>query len=234
MAENLEHLEQNRKAMMADIAHELRNPLATMQFRLDALEDGVLPLETKEIATLQDQLGLLSRLVEDLRILSLADTGQLSLEKRALDLVALCQKTIGTFSSKAQQYKIDLEFQSTTEEALIYADPDRLSQVLGNLLDNAFKATPEGGWIKLLLEPHDQVVDISVRDSGRGIPEDVLPSLFERFVQGKRRDTTHKGSGLGLAIAYTLVRLHGGELHASNHAEGAQLRLRLPQQGYVS
>jgi len=229
MADSLEILNGERKAMLADIAHELRNPLATLQFRLDALEDGLATFTQEEIGVLKGQVGLLSRLIEDLRMLSLADAGKLSLHKKEVATRQLVTSVTETYQDKAEQQKIRLEIKVPDNEIYLHADPDRLTQILHNLLDNAFKVTPEEGWIEIVLTSKKDETVLSVRDSGPGIPKAELETIFERFVQGKRRDTDGQSSGLGLAIVHTLARLHGGQVRASNHAAGAQLELHLPR-----
>ncbi len=229
MASALEQYEGERKAMIADIAHELRTPLATMQLRLDALTDGLLTFGKEEAQLLQGQVELLSRLIDDLRTLSLADAGQLSLHKSEVNLNDLVNKLITNCHDRAKQTEVRLVFLPSKELIKIYADPDRLMQVLHNLLENALRVTPKGGWIEVSLKTDEQII-LSVRDSGPGIPEDQLQSIFERFTKGIRRDTKDKeGSGLGLAIVHTLVKLHGGEVEAKNHKEGAEFKIIFPK-----
>lgn len=229
MAEALERYEGERKAMIADIAHELRNPLATMQMRIDALSDGLVSFNDEEAKLLQGQVGLLSRLIDDLRVLSLADAGRLSLNFMEVDLNELTTHVLRHMEPRAQVAKVRLEISSGGQAIFVNADPDRLAQVLNNLLDNALRVTPDGGRIKVGLEASASEAKLTVQDTGPGIPEEDLATIFERFFQGKRRDTQSKtGSGLGLAIVKTLVTLHGGQIRASNYAEGAQFEVTLP------
>jgi two-component system, OmpR family, sensor histidine kinase BaeS len=227
MAASLETYEGERQAMIADIAHELRTPLTTIQFRLDALEDNVVEFSDAEIVLLKGQVGLLSRLIDDLRTLSLAEAGRLSFNVTTVDLSELIKRVAQQFQSKAEVAEVRLEVNTATA-IFVQGDADRLTQILNNLLDNAFKVTLAEGWIEVSLSQAEKEVILIVRDSGPGIPEDELQTVFERFVQGKRRDTRDKGSGLGLAIVKTLVTLHGGTIKASNHAQGAQFEVRLP------
>ena len=240
MAVSLGQLEGERKAMIADIAHKLRNPLATLQLRLDALTDGLVSFNDEEARLLQGQVGLLARLIGDLRVLSLADAERLTLNRLELDLSKLAENVVQQAQAKADNAGVKLTFVPATEPAFVDADPDRLTQVLGNLLDNAFRVTPAGGRVSLELftaQASAQVtgqveVTLRVRDTGPGLAEDELGTVFERFVQGRRRDTSSKtGSGLGLAIVQSLVKLHGGRVQASNYSEdesGAQLEVTLP------
>jgi two-component system sensor histidine kinase BaeS len=228
MAESLERYEGQRQAMMADIAHELRTPLATLQFRLDALEDKMISFTDDEIVLFKDQIVLLSRLIEDLRTLSLAEAGKLSAHMHTMNLNELIERMVTSLQHRAEAAGIRLEFRPSTVPAIISGDADRLKQILSNLLENAFKVTTEG-WIHVETLVEQNQVTLLVKDSGPGIPEDALGTIFERFVQGKRRDTKDKGSGLGLAIVHALVTLHQGRIQASNHAEGAQFELSFPK-----
>jgi two-component system, OmpR family, sensor histidine kinase BaeS len=229
MAESLERYEGERKAMIADIAHELRNPLATMQMRIDALSDGLVTFNEDEAKLLQGQVGLLARLIDDLRVLSLADAGRLSLNLMEVDLNELTTNVVRNMETRASAAKVGLEFTSSRDPIVVNADHDRLAQVLNNLLDNALRVTSENGKITVRLEATGNNATLTVRDTGPGIPEEDLPTLFERFVQGKRRDTQSKtGSGLGLAIVKTIVHLHHGQVRASNYGGGAQFEVTLP------
>ena len=232
MAEALSRYEGERKAMIADIAHELRNPLATLQLRIDALSDGLAQFNGDEAKLLQAQVGLLARLIGDLRTLSLADADKLSLHRLELNLNDLAEKVVRQARPKAEG--VGLEFTPAPEPALVDADPDRLTQVLNNLLDNALRVTPKGGSVAVQLFLTPAEVTLLVRDTGPGIPEDELGTVFERFVQGRRRDTKSTGgSGLGLAIVQSLVKLHGGRVQAGNWSgeagKGAQLEVALPR-----
>ncbi len=232
MAVSLQTYEAERKAMIADIAHELRTPLATMQLRIEALSDGLISFNEDEAKLLQGQVGLLSRLIDDLRVLSLADAGRLSLNLTEVELNQLAESVMQQTKPRADAASIDLEFTPSPEPVFVQADAHRLAQVLNNLLDNALRVTPEHGKITVRLETSEKLVKLSVRDTGPGIPEDELSTIFERFVQGKYRDTRKKGSGLGLAIVKTLVTLHGGTVTARNAdrvtSGGAVLEVTLP------
>lgn len=233
MASALGKLEGERKAMIADIAHELRNPLATLQLRLDALSDGLIRFNDDEAQLLQGQVGLLGRLIGDLRTLSLADAERLALHRLELDLNDLTENVVRHAQPRGESQGVRLAFVPADEPDVVSADPDRLTQVLGNLLDNAFRVTPAGGEVAVQLFVTQTEVTLRVRDAGPGIAEDELGTVFERFVQGKRRDTNSKsGSGLGLAIVQSLVKLHGGWVQAGNWRDedggGAQLEVTLP------
>lgn len=219
MADALRRLEAERKQMIADIAHELRNPLATVQFRLEALEDGLLDFNTQELALLKSQIALVTRLVSDLRTLSLADAGQLSLARRPVELRTWLAELIAAQAPRAALAEVAVRLQLTDlpEVCLACIDPDRMTQVLGNLLDNALRVTPSGSQITVALGKTADSWRIAVCDEGPGIAPEALEQLFERF-RGKRRDSG--GSGLGLAIVKALVELHGGRVTAFNRESG--------------
>lgn len=228
MAGSLERLEGERKAMIADIAHELRTPLAAMSMRLEALEDGLVPFDASEIELLQGHTSLLARLIDDLRLLSLADAGRLTLNLEELDLGPWLRAT-RAYGDAVRRQGAHLEVRLPDEPVRVRADAQRLRQVLHNLVDNAVAATPEGGGVEVALEAAGDEVLLRVRDEGPGIPEEELETIFERFVQGRRRDTRGaSGSGLGLAIVRTLVTLHGGRVTARNQAGGAEFLVHLP------
>ena len=233
MAASLQDAEESRRAMTADIAHELRTPLAVQRAHLEALQDGVYPLKTENLAPILDQNHLLTRLVEDLRTLALADAGQFRLEKMPTDLPALLSRVAGRFEPQAAAsgVALDLRLEPPSQDAPNpLLDPARIEQLLGNLLANALRYTPEGGKIYLLLAYRPQGVEIIVRDTGPGIPTQALAHIFERFYRADRsRSRAEGGSGLGLAIARQIAQAHGGALSAANHPQGgAVFTLTLP------
>jgi two-component system, OmpR family, sensor histidine kinase BaeS len=228
VAESLERLETERKSMIADIAHELRTPLTAIRTRLEGLEDGLLEFTPAEVQKLQHHTLLLSRLIEDLRTLSLADAGQLSLKKRPVDLADLLHSTLSGFEAKAKTKNIHLEV--NIHPVRLEVDPERITQVISNLVDNALRYTPNGGMVKVSIEKVDAVVQLSVQDSGPGIPKEALPHVFERFYRtDASRSRDSGGSGLGLAIVRTLVHLHSGQIEACNaETGGAVFQITLP------
>jgi signal transduction histidine kinase len=224
VAESLERLERERRQMIADIAHELRNPLTAMHTRLEGLEDGFVEFSPKEVQRLQAQVSLLSRLVEDLRTLSLADAGQLSLHLREVDLQDWLVGVVEQFRPRAREKNITLAFvppASRLPPPALSADPDRLAQVMNNLLDNALRYTPQSGSIEVGLDYAANGARVWVQDSGPGIPSEALPEIFGRFYRADAsRSRLSGGSGLGLAIAKALVELHQGRIEASNRTTG--------------
>lgn len=232
MAQSLERLEKERRAMIADIAHELRTPLTVMQGRLEAIQDGVIRLDESEITRLYNQTRLLSRLVEDLRTLSLVDAGRLALERQPLELRELLASVAQSFRPRAEARQARLELDLPHQPISLSADPDRLAQVVGNLLTNALDHTPAHGHIVISAGQEDGHAWFSVADTGPGIPEEALPKIFDRFYrveQSRNRQTG--GTGLGLSIVRALVELHGGRVSASNRSEGgAVFRVELPME----
>lgn len=231
MADALQEAERNRKAMTADIAHELRTPLAVQKVNLEALQDGVYPLSLESLQPIIDQNEMLTHLVQDLRTLSLAEAGELPLEKNDFDVNALLEKLVTQFQQQADRRQITLHFSRSDNDITAYADHTRVTQIITNLLQNALRYTPEDSQVYLSVQGDQGKVEINVRDTGTGIPEESLPYLFDRFYKAdKSRSRGETGSGLGLAIARKLAELNGGELFASNNeAGGAVFTLKIPK-----
>ena len=238
MAEAVDRQERLRRQMAADIAHELRNPLAIVQGDLEAMLDGVRPLSKDAVASVHEETRLLSRLITDLRDLSLAEAGQLPLQREPTDLGELARASVERLVSRALDKGVDLRAEAPEDtEGLpeAYVDPDRISQVLGNLVENAIRHTPEGGRIMVSLEPENggQTVRVTVHDTGAGVPEDHLPNVFERFYRADRsRSRSGGGSGIGLAVVKQLVEAHDGRVWVqSTSGEGASFDFTLPANG---
>jgi len=219
MAANLDAAEAQRRQMVADVAHELRTPLSVMQANLEAMQDGVLPLDVAQIASLHEETLLLSRLVSDLRLISLAEAGQLRLESAEVDPAELVRKAVERMGPAAEEKGIHLEVALTGpggQLPRVQADSDRISQVLANLLNNALRYTPARGTVTVearrdIGPANSGRVVVAVTDSGPGIAATDLPHVFDRFYRGDRsRARISGGSGLGLAIVKHLVRAHGG------------------------
>jgi signal transduction histidine kinase len=231
MAASLQRAEQNRRAMTADVAHELRTPIAVQRAHLEALQDGVYPLTAENLQPVLDQTELLTRLVDDLRTLALADAGELMLERGSVDLVGMVESLLERFRPEADNHQIGLRFEKPAAVVpAVNVDAKRIEQVLNNLMSNALRYTP-GGWeIAIRVEQVEQMVVLRVADSGLGIPEDALGHVFERFYRAdKARSRVEGGTGLGLAIARQLVLAHGGELSVRNRPEGgAEFTVELP------
>jgi signal transduction histidine kinase len=229
MAEALQQAEEDRKALTTDIAHELRTPLAVQRAYLEALQDGVYSLTAENLEPVLAQNILLTRLVEDLRTIALAEAGKLELNFETIDISELIHNVVERFSPQARTNQIQLSFQPPGDlSSSIQADPIRLEQILNNLLSNAIRHTPNGGSIKVVMKvvenPKHQWIKIAVHDSGPGIPESAIPYVFDRFYRAdKSRSREAGGTGLGLAIARQLARAHNGDLIAANHLEGGAI-----------
>jgi signal transduction histidine kinase len=233
MADALERNDRERRDMLADIAHELRTPLTVMRGRLEGVMDGVYPADENSVGPALEEAYLMERLVEDLRLLTLAESHQLTFEKHELDLIEIARRSISMFQAEADEKKISLELKPSLENALIVADPLRTEQVIGNLLSNALQYVPEHGsvWVEISRQDEDMV--ISINDNGHGIPESDLPFIFNRFWRGeKSRARVSGGAGLGLAIAKMLVEGQGGRIVArSLPGSGLQIQVSFPASG---
>jgi len=213
MADSLQRAETLRRNLMADIAHELRTPLTVLQGNLRALLDGVYPLALNEIATLYDETRLLNRLVDDLRELSLAEAGQLPLSLQAVDVGALLRTAVAGFAAVAEAQAVSLAVEIGDPVPRAHADPDRLAQVVRNLLSNALRHTPGGGRVTVSVSDESRWIRIAVADTGEGIPADEVSFVFDRFYRGDgSRARASGGAGLGLAIAKTWVEAMGGRI----------------------
>ena len=246
MAASLEQSDNERRNMLADIAHELRTPLTVMRGRLEGIVDGVYSASPEQISPALEETYLLERLVEDLRLLTLAETGQLHFEHRRVHLGEIALRVIDLFQAEADDKKITLSFtelvgtfhneligtfdtelvgtfgtENNTDQALISVDPQRTKQIVANLVSNALRYTPEGGSVLLTVERNAGEVLLSVSDDGPGVPPEDLPKIFMRFWRAeKSRSRASGGAGLGLAIAQQLVEAQGGKIHAENRPTG--------------
>lgn len=229
MAEDLQRQETTRRNLIADIAHELRTPLAVMQGNLHAMLDEVYPLDRSEIATLYDETRLLARLVDDLRELALADAGQLPLNLQTIDLSSVLQNAAANFSLAADAQNVHVQV-SNLPSLVVRADSDRVAQVLRNLLANALRHTPEGGTISIDAQPEEKFVRVTVHDTGEGIAPQDIPHVFERFYRAdKSRTRATGGTGLGLAIAKAWIDAMGGKIGVeSERGAGSVFWFTLP------
>jgi two-component system OmpR family sensor kinase/two-component system sensor histidine kinase BaeS len=232
LARNLELAEERKQSLTADAAHELRTPIAVQKAQLEGMLDGVLPLTQKNVLIALQQTNFLSRLVEDLRLLAMADAGEVRLEMRILNIVNLVQQVVAGFQAQAALEGTNLVtvFRPDGEELWIHTDVDRVSQILQNLISNALRYGQKGGRILISTRKESAKLVISVQDDGSGIPSTALPHLFERFYRHERARTRENGgSGLGLAISKKLALLLGGDLSGANSPEGgAVFSLELP------
>ncbi|MFQ5460644.1 MAG: sensor histidine kinase, partial [Anaerolineae bacterium] len=211
MVEALERSERRRQDLVADVAHELRTPLTVLQGNLQAMLDGVYPLESDELARLHRQTRLLARLVDDLDEVARAEAGQLALDTAATDIRPLLIETVEAVAPGAKAQGLTLEVMAPEDLPLVRIDSARISQVLHNLLANAARHTAAGGTIKVVAGRERDFVVIEVSDTGEGIPAEALPHVFERFYRADpARSRETGGAGLGLAIVRALVEAHGG------------------------
>ncbi|TLN17395.1 HAMP domain-containing protein, partial [bacterium] len=223
MAASLQDSEQRRQAMTADIAHELRTPLAVQRAQLEAMQDGIYPLTVGNLQIALDQNGTLSRLVEDLRTLALADARELHLERGSVDLRRLANDVLGRFQPVGLERSISITLEAQ-DCPKVLGDELRIEQILNNLLANAVRHTPQDGTILIAIACKTNLVETIVHDSGPGIAESALPHIFERFYRADRsRSREEGGTGLGLAIARQLAELMGGTLTAANHPHGGAI-----------
>jgi signal transduction histidine kinase len=215
MSADLARSNQIRKQMTADIAHDLRTPLSVILGYSEALADGKLPGNVETYGAMHLQAQHLSRLIDDLRTLSLADAGQLSLQRREVDPLDLLEHTALANLPQAEARRITLNVQGE-RGTVILVDPDRLVQVLGNLVGNALRHTPDGGTVTLSTEPSGGQICMQVRDNGSGIAPNDLPHVFDRFYRADQSRTGDGSSGLGLAIARSLIEAHGGQISVTS------------------
>jgi signal transduction histidine kinase len=226
MSADFARANQSRRQMTADIAHDLRNPLTVLSGYLESLQDGKLKPTSERFSTMQSEVQHLQRLVEDLRTLSLADSGDLKLYLEAIAPAELLEHVAAAYRPQAEQQKINLIVEIEANLPEINLDPARMEQVLGNLVNNALRYTPKGGKILLSAKQVNGSLIVSVQDNGNGIPAEILPHIFERSYRG---DESRSGteSGLGLAIAKSIVELHGGGIHAESDEIGSRFSITL-------
>ncbi len=252
MARSLEQADKQRRQMTADIAHELRTPLTIIKGRLEGLQDGVYSPTPDEVDRLLGETALLERLIEDLRLLALAEAGQLPLYREPLDPLDLLESARSAFAGQAEAQGVALHVEAASDLQQIDADPQRMAQVLANLVANALRYTPEGGSITLcatqatkderrktkdegnalqplVLRP-SSLVTLRVSDTGHGIAPEDLPHVFDRFYRADRSRTRGSGgAGLGLAITRQIVAAHGGLIWAESElGHGTTISIALP------
>ena len=229
MAARLQITEEQRRDLMADITHELRTPLTVIQGNLEGFLDGVYAPDEARLKSLLEETQILARLVEDLRTLALAESGALQLKKEPTDLALLIGETVSAFRTQADAAGVKIDVQAGSEALVLALDPERIRQVLSNLIANALRYTPREGAIHVRYTAayldNRKYAEVTVEDTGVGIAPEVLPHIFNRFY--KSRDSS--GTGLGLPIARHLVEVHGGNITAeSQPGWGTIMRIRLP------
>lgn len=233
MASDLERAEQLQRNMIADVAHELRTPLSNIKGYVEAIRDGIIELDAQAIGMLDEEASLLSHLVDDLQDLSIAEAGQLKLERQPEDISVLIEQTAEAIRAEATSKGLSISVDLPDELSLVNVDGYRMGQVLGNLLENAVAHTAKGGVITVGARQQSNWVEVSVTDTGEGIPAGDLPNIFERFYRvDKSRTRATGGGGLGLTIAKRLVEAHGGKIEAQSElGKGSRLSFTVPVGG---
>jgi len=229
MGTDLDRLQSTRRRMTADIAHDLRNPLTVIGGYIESMHEGVLDPTPERLETVQAEVKHLERLVEDLRTISQAEAGELSLNREAVAPVRLLERMLQSYRPLAEKASIALTIETQADLPEIHVDPDRMAQVLGNLITNSFRYTPARGKIILAARRDANSVVLSVQDTGQGIAPEALPFVFDRFYRADSSRSRADESGLGLAIARSIVEAHGGRIMAeSSPGTGTTIRIALP------
>ena len=227
MADMLESEDHLRRVLVADVAHELRTPLAILQATTEAMSDGLTEPSPATLSSLHDETLRLGRIVEDLEVLASAEAAVLALDLRTVDLAGVADKAVEAL--KAQLETAGLSLTCDLQPAVVRGDKNRLHQVITNLLTNSIKFTPEGGSVKVTVSSRDHLARVAVEDSGRGIPQADLDHVFDRFWRGPGVRHTTGGSGVGLAVVQELVRAHNGEVTAvSKEGQGSRFIIVIP------
>jgi signal transduction histidine kinase len=234
MSEDLHRLTQSRRQMTADIAHDLRTPLTVIGGYIESMHDGVLKPTQERLSLINTEVHRLQRLVEDLRILSQADAGELRLNWEPIALPGLLASIAQSYRPLADKQGIVIKTEIADDLPEVNVDPDRIAQVLGNCVTNSLRYTPEGGEI-IFKSWHDKKdVMLAVQDTGQGISPETLPHIFDRFYRADSMRTQGDESGLGLAIAKSIIEAHGGEISAeSAEGQGTTIKIRLKSGGSV-
>jgi len=225
MAARLQASDEKRRNLLADVTHELRTPLTVIQGNLEGLLDDVYPRDDAHLRPILDETRVLSRLIDDLRLLALAESGALQLQRESFDLATLINETVASFQMQAKAADIALSVDVAPNVPMLNVDPARIRQVLENVIANALRYTPRAGMIRIIGSVKDQHIVVETSDNGAGIAPEELPHIFDRFY--KSRDS--RGTGLGLAIAKNLVAAHGGEISAQSElGKGTTIQFSLP------
>ncbi|MBL8057147.1 MAG: HAMP domain-containing protein [Anaerolineales bacterium] len=230
MSADLSRANELRRQMTADIAHDLRTPLTVLAGYFESMQDGTLAPTPERLGLMEQEVQQLRRLVDDLRTLTLADAGELTLQRDQVPPAELLKGVAARYAHQAEQKGLRLAASTAPGTPDLEADPERLVQVLGNLVTNALRYTPEGGQVTLSAGPAEGAVVLRVADTGVGIPPEDLPHIFDRFYRAdKSRQQSEGESGLGLAIARSLVLAHGGTLTVESQVgQGTCFTLTLP------
>lgn len=230
LAQALAHNEQLRRSFMADVSHELRTPLSVLKGELEAVEDGVRSMTPATLASLQSEVATLSKLVNDLYDLSLSDIGALSYRMTDVEIGDVLETTLAAFRQRMAERQLKVET-NIDPRVLVNGDEGRLQQLFNNLLENCARYTRTGDTVRVSCRSTNGDVLVEIEDSGPGVPADILPRIFERFVRAEAsRNRSHGGAGLGLAICRNIVEAHGGTIAASTGALGGlSIGIKLPR-----
>jgi signal transduction histidine kinase len=231
MARRLATTDQTRRHLLADLAHELRTPLASMQATIEAISDGILPSDQTTLATLTEQSQRLHRLVGDLSAVSRAEERQLNLHPVLVSAQDLVSGTIAAARPRFDAKGISVSLKATVDACQVLVDPDRLAEALGAVLDNALRHTGAEGVVTIANTRHNDQCRVVVTDNGEGFDPAIADQLFERFYRGdSSRNADGAGSGIGLTIAKAIVQAHHGQLlgHSDGPGTGATFEIRLP------
>jgi two-component system, OmpR family, sensor histidine kinase BaeS len=231
MAQQLGVVDDARRQMLADLAHEIRTPVSVLEAYMEALEDGVQPLDQDTISTLRDQTRRLARFSVDVNSLSVAERRTTAIDARWVSPQALISTAVAAFAPHYKAKGVDLRSFVADGLPALWADPERLGQVLGNLLDNALRHTDPGGRVSVTATVAYDELAIAIKDTGVGVAPEHLPRLFDRFYRADAaRDRQHGGAGIGLSIAKALVEAHDGkiEAHSDGHGTGSTFSVTLP------
>ncbi len=221
MAEALELTEQRRLNLIGDVAHELRTPLTNLRTMLEALTDGVLPPDPATFQTMHHEVLRLQRLVQDLQELSRAEAGEMAMFPEKVDPAQLVSRVVDRLALQYHDKGVALHVNIAPDLPAIFVDPARITQVLVNILGNALQYTPQGGQVWVSVRRAGEAIQFVVRDTGRGIPAEDLPHIFERFYRvDKSRARASGGSGIGLTISKHIVEAHGGRIWAKSEGLG--------------
>ncbi|WP_222888296.1 two-component system sensor histidine kinase BaeS [Enterobacter sp. C2] len=229
LASTLEKNQQMRRDFMADISHELRTPLAVLRGELEAIQDGVRQFTPESVASLQAEVGTLTKLVDDLHQLSMSDEGALAYQKAPMDVITLLEIAAGAFRERFASRGLTLSV-SLPESAIVFGDRDRLMQLFNNLLENSLRYTDAGGQLLISASVKPDILAMTFADSGPGVSDEQLSRLFERFYRTEgSRNRASGGSGLGLPICVNIVEAHGGTIAAAHSPfGGVSITVELP------
>lgn len=237
LAAALEQTETARRRWVADISHELRTPVALLRAQLEALQDGVRPLDRREVDQLHGDVLRLSRLVDDLYQLAMSDLGALDYRMQPLDPGALLEQELEGFQARFEEAELTLHYEDRRRSRQPFSsDPERLAQLYRNLIANSLQYTDPGGGLWVTMDDRDQGLTIDLQDSPPGVPETALPHLFERLYRLEASRSRHTGgAGLGLSIAANIVFAHGGTISAAQAPQGGLwVRIRFPDRAGAS